>query len=809
MLWLDRNLGAGSVGDPGDYYQWGRANDGHQNSLSTVSSVAIDDAPFNKKHRFVMGTDWWSVYEKSPVLWGGYSAVNNPCPLGWRLPTEVEVTNAALTITNLASLSGHPLKFAESSYRDNSTANLMSTSEARIWMSDISALGVPRYFKVAITKAYENGQSAMGIPVRCVAKVSEDRKAKNSLTVGEGDTFPFLGIEYGVVKGDGGELWLDRNLGALNVSEDGDFYQWGRKTDDHEKRNSSTATAALSSASAVSDEFIINTSPPKTDWLATPDDNLWQGSAGVNNPCPEGWKVPTDAQMIAAFSTIAGDASRAATHTLKVPNTGLRDPAGNIGATGYPYLWTSSVSGAKVNRVGGRNLDRYAFDRITGVPVRCIQATVAERRALYGNKHSEQKPLDDTPDNWRKAEDGQFILYKGITYGVLGLDTDPTNNLLWMDRNLGAKTTDITSKYSYGDYYQWGRMSDGHEHVISESTSGSGKEILNPYTPNSKFIRDVSSPPTDVPYQGGALYGDFLWRGVNGRNNPCPSGWRLPTFAEANRVKTLLASAPEFNFSKAGMREGTNPNVLVFENQFSYFWSSDGASANKRPYVYSVSQMAHYVQDKYRGVSVRCVTSRTLTDRVDSKYAENGDTFDYLGKTYGVVKGDANELWLDRNLGASTVLGNGDYYQWGRRTDGHQIIGSANQSAVLTSYTPENSKYVTTGNNWTSATGANLWQGEAGLNNPCPPGWRLPTYNEISAALSSTGNDPAKAKTHTLKVPFAGIKVASGNRVSTTAPYLWTNETPSSDKGTRFGGRFLDKYSYSRVHGVPVRCMKN
>jgi hypothetical protein len=95
---------------------------------------------------------------------------------------------------------------------------------------------------------------------------------------------------------------------------------------------------------------------------------------------------------------------------------------------------------------------------------------------------------------------------------------------IWMDRNLGASqvATSATDVLAYGDLYQWGRGSDGHEsrsageiNVVSASdTPGHGDFI------NSSSARWRN--PTNLN----------LWQGVNGINNPCPAGFRLPTKSE-------------------------------------------------------------------------------------------------------------------------------------------------------------------------------------------------------------------------------------------------------------------------------------
>ena len=51
--------------------------------------------------------------------------------------------------------------------------------------------------------------------------------------------------------------------------------------------------------------------------------------------------------------------------------------------------------------------------------------------------------------------------------------TNPTTGAIWMDRNLGATqaATSSTDADAYGDLYQWGRFSDGHQCRTSNTTA--------------------------------------------------------------------------------------------------------------------------------------------------------------------------------------------------------------------------------------------------------------------------------------------------------------------------------------------------
>ncbi len=33
------------------------------------------------------------------------------------------------------------------------------------------------------------------------------------------------------------------------------------------------------------------------DWRSPQNDNLWQGVNGINNPCPSGYRLPTEAEL--------------------------------------------------------------------------------------------------------------------------------------------------------------------------------------------------------------------------------------------------------------------------------------------------------------------------------------------------------------------------------------------------------------------------------------------------------------------------------------------------------------------------------
>jgi hypothetical protein len=99
-----------------------------------------------------------------------------------------------------------------------------------------------------------------------------------------------------------GATWMDRNLGASQVATTstdenayGDLYQWGRAADGHQCRNSSTTSTISSSEEPRHADFILTATNPN-NWLNPADGNLWQGVNDINNPCPTGFRIPTEAE---------------------------------------------------------------------------------------------------------------------------------------------------------------------------------------------------------------------------------------------------------------------------------------------------------------------------------------------------------------------------------------------------------------------------------------------------------------------------------------------------------------------------------
>ena len=176
----------------------------------------------------------------------------------------------------------------------------------------------------------------------------------------------------------------------------------------------------------------------------------------------------------------------------------------------------------------------------------------------------------------------------------------------WMDRNLGASqvATSSTDANSYGDLYQWGRGSDGHQC----RTSATNSTLSSSDQPgHGDFII------TSSPYDWRSTANTNLWQGVNGVNNPCPSLYRLPTDTELDVERSFWISqddagafASPLKLPMAGFRFRSSGSLLNVGSRGGY-WSSTVSSTGSR-YLYFNSATAYMdAGNRANGFSVRCL----------------------------------------------------------------------------------------------------------------------------------------------------------------------------------------------------------
>ena len=182
----------------------------------------------------------------------------------------------------------------------------------------------------------------------------------------------------------------------------GDLYQWGRHTDGHEKRNSETVNGPFYGSKldangqptgTYANEFITNGDiTTNCDWRFPQKDDLWLSTSGiktVNDPCPEGWRLPTNNEWQAVLDNNTTQWNNTGTRgrlitpkcestpTLFLPAAGTRyNHDGSLSSAGTTgYYWSSSVKGTDAWDLRFASSDigtTYRFSRAFGLSVRCV-----------------------------------------------------------------------------------------------------------------------------------------------------------------------------------------------------------------------------------------------------------------------------------------------------------------------------------------------------------------------------------------------------------------------------------------------------
>jgi uncharacterized protein (TIGR02145 family) len=549
---------------------------------------------------------------------------------------------------------------------------------------------------------------------------------------------------------------------------------------------------------------------------STPSGTEWEPA---NDPCPTGWRVPTTEEQQSLINAdnswttqngVTGRVFGSGSNTVFLPAAGYRYSGGGgslyyAGTDGSYWSSTQYNIDYAYSLLFDSGFAGWSCDyRRLGFSVRCVQdnttpsanytVTVSANptgggTVSGGGTYAEGASctVTATPnsgytfvkwtENGTEVSTAATYQFSVTTNRTLVANFTPTssgaetgvviNGVTWATRNVGAPGTFAATPESAGMFYQWNRK-----------------------------IGWSSTDPM-VNSNGGTTWDDSTPSGTEWEpaNDPCPSGWRVPTTEEQQSLLNsgsswttqsgvtggVFGTAPNTIFlPAAGYRSSYDGSLDNDAGTIGYYWSSTQYDSGYAWYLYFVDGGYTVYNDGYRrrGFSVRCVQDNTTpstnyTVTVSANPTGGGTVSG--GGTY--AEGASCTVTATPNSGYtfvnwtenSTEVSTAATYQFSV-TANRTLVANFTQTAETGveiggivwatrnvdapgtfTATPEDAgMFYQWGSNigWSSSDplsatdGDNTWRNlsETGnewqaANDPCPSGWRVPTSSEIQSLL--------------------------------------------------------------------------
>jgi uncharacterized protein (TIGR02145 family) len=575
-------------------YQWGRRSDGHQCRTSPIkTTLSSSDQPAMSDFIIVLCTsgpaDWRSPQNNN--LWQGVNGINNPCPIGYRVPTDTELNAERLSWSQNNSIGAFasPLRLPLAGTRDNAGGYLSaegiaghywSSTVNSVWSNSLDLFGNGAYmYSFNRADAYS---------VRCIKDIPEGTitgiacgSATNDGTLTSGTVASGVTSTVTYTGGNGGTFSTKsvNSTGVMGLT--------------------ATVTAGTFANGSGSLTYTISGTPASSGTAS------FALSIGGQS-CTLSRTVALPVGSITALN--CGSASNNGTLTSGTAASGVSSSVpytgGNGGTHNGQIVTSTGVTGLTATLPAGTfaNGSGSLTYTITGTPASSGTASFA--LSIGGQTCTLTRTVNAAQPQYPAGS----VFCNGPT-AVVDV-TNPATGRIWMDRNLGASqaATSSTDANAYGDLYQWGRRSDGHQ-CRNSATTTTLSSIDQPA--HGSFILAPNSP-----YDWRSPQNNNLWQGVNGVNNPCPSGYRLPTNAELDAERASWsqnnsagAFASPLKLTLAG-RRSLSDGSLISVGIVTYYWCStvtavNGTLADCLHFGSSFANM--YFNNRAYGLSVRCL----------------------------------------------------------------------------------------------------------------------------------------------------------------------------------------------------------
>ena len=220
-------------------------------------------------------------------------------------------------------------------------------------------------------------------------------------------------------------------------------------------------------------------------------------------------------------------------------------------------------------------------------------------------------------------------------YGVNHGKGIAVGNTVWAPVNCGYKAANSEGKgFPYGKLYQWGRKyGHGYDESYDESVPELVEGPVMPSVAQAEENKDKFYYTSVSPYDWSKVQHDDFWNSgtestpVKTKYDPCPEGWRVPTYAELDRLNnsyssfmtvggqkgryfcgdyTYLDNAPQVFFPAAGSRHYSDGGAYS-QGDSGRYWSSSPYGDHAGYLSFNSSDVTMNDVRRPYGYSVRCV----------------------------------------------------------------------------------------------------------------------------------------------------------------------------------------------------------
>lgn len=828
---MDRNLGATSSSSEeegyfGLLYQWGRKDpfpsagnnfNGSSPAATTATwpnSVKSDASTGNIAYstqnpmQFIYCTnnsgDW--VYQRDDEfnnqLWDNEKTIYDPCPIGWRVPeggNNGAFVNADIstptTVADGMIFTNNSFKmfYPFAGYYDFSTSSFSSGSYGWYWTTSTSGLDSKcmQIYSGGTLKKDIPYYRASGFSVRCFRDKGSDESAygiqdiqfeHKSLKLISGMTYKLVATYAPENAQNTTLLWTSDNENVATVDSEGNV----TALDEGIAKITCTATSGISKTIAITVE------------------NVYQIEKYIdNNGVDHGYGILLNGVVWAPVNC--------GYHVENYPN-GLvyqwgrksgHSPKGAQEANGPVSLYYSSLGNT--------------FYKVSSSPYDWCRTP----DDTFWNSGTEEEPVksayDPCPAGWRVPTSSELSSLltnvsstsEGCYFSGEYPNTEGYPRIFLA--NSGYKdTSGGVMRGTYGWYWS---SETSSILACALKTTHAGAEIVNSRRAYGYFIRCVAADkePAEIPLLGV----DFKIGNLD------------------------LYAGEQKSLSYKTVPEDATGKITWISN------SPEIATVDADGFVTGISAGTAVISAEPAGSSPRC--SVTV-------YKAATATADYIDE-YGINHGKGIKIdgpvWAPVNCGYhSDDYPYGKLYQWGRKYgQGYSTRYDATEPKykygpvdIETGQSEENSNYMyiySSANNnydWLDTPNSKLWNSgtenipEKTIYDPCPEGWRVPTYYEINHLVENysewlnnekghygywfSGTQEYRTDASKVFLPTTGYLNKNGSAVyKESEGYYWSSKTSGSTSAYRL---YLDSdeayayaaYTSAKIMSHAVRCVQ-